>query len=291
MRIDCIAERFIRAGTEEEIREAIQFARENDLPFLVIGNGSNLIFPSFYGGLIILIDLKDFHVEEKEEGIELIAGAGIPLPKAAREITERKGEGMEWAGGVPGTMGGAVRGNAGAFGDLISDHLLEVEALDMNELKKRTFTKEECAFDYRDSFFKRNGGYIILSVRMLFPRKKNEDSKFEEFLKHRKENHPQDPSAGSVFKNPEVDDEFYNEYTDMERFRELGFIPARVLVEECGLKGKKRGGAMISYKHPNFIVNKGGATGKNVKELISLVKERVREKFGIEMEEEVVIVE
>ncbi len=290
MRVECSAKFFVRASNVEDVVRAVKCSQEKGLPFLIMGKGSNIILPSAYEGFVIFMDMKELSLFE-EDMLKVNSEAGVFLPAMAKEVTEKGAHGMEWAGGVPGTVGGAIRGNAGAFDCFISDFLKEVTALNIEEdFKKEVFKKEECFFDYRNSFFKRNNNYIILSASMEFPFKKGVDDKFKEYLRYRRENHPLEPSAGSIFKNPSVKEEFYLKHPEMEKFRDLGFIPARVLIEECGLKGANRGGAQISEKHPNFIINKNGARGEDVKKLIELAKEEVKKKFFIEMKEEVTIV-
>ncbi len=290
MRLECMVSTFLKAESKEDVVRALEYAKVSDTPFLIIGNGSNIIFPSLYEGFVIYMGMSDYKIEEKEECLGLYVEAGAILPLIARKVTEKGASGMEWAGGIPGTIGGAIRGNAGAFGDGISDNVKEVRALDIETLEEKIFTKEECLFEYRDSLFKKSSRYVILSMKAEFPYKKDDDDKIEDFLKYRRENHPHNPSAGSVFKNPEVDDSFYLKHPEMERFKEMGFVPARVLIKDCGLSGREIGGAKISEKHPNFIINKGGATGDDVVNLINLIKKEVKNNFSIEMEEEVVIV-
>ncbi len=289
MKIDCLALYFLEAKSKEDVVFGIKFAREKQIPFFVLGKGSNVIFPPLYSGLIIFLSMKDFKIKEENEKIVLFADAGAFLPEVAKEVSLKKGKGIEWAGGVPGTVGGGVRGNAGAFEDFMGDYVKEVEALNVKTLQKESFDKASCNFSYRESFFKRKGYYVVLNAKMIFPKKKTEDGKFEEYLNYRKENHPSNPSAGSVFKNPKVDDDFYLRYPETEKFKKMGFVPMRFLIESCNLKGEKEGGAQISLKHPNFIINTGSATGEDVKKLIEKIKKKIEENYGIKVEEEVEI--
>jgi UDP-N-acetylmuramate dehydrogenase len=291
MHVASTARYFLEAKDKEDIIKGISFAREKKLPFFVLGGGSNVIFPPVYEGVVLFMANKKFEVKEKDEKIYLLAGAGAFLPDVSREVTRKLGKGIEWAGGVPGTVGGAVRGNAGAFGDFTADYVEEVEALDTNYLQEKTFTLAECLFAYRESFFKKSKNYIVLSVKMEFPKKKKEDGKFAEYLSYRKEHHPTEPSAGSIFKNPKVENDFYEHYPQTRKFKDLGFVPMRFLVEECGLQGKSIGGAQIAKKHSNFIINTGKATQKDIKSLILLVKNEIKERFNISVEEEVEVVE
>ncbi len=289
MEIDSVARYFSKIKKEKDLIDTITWAKQESIPFIVIGGGSNIIFPSRYEGLVILIDMVDFKIEEKDGFIFFEGKAGLSLPYVARMVSERLGKGMEWAGGVPGTVGGAVRGNAGAFGDFMEGCVKSVEALNTDTLEKEVFENHECQFGYRESIFKKEKNYIITKVEMKFP-KKEEDGKLKEYLKYRKDNHPEEPSSGSIFKNPVVDEGFYDKFEETEKFKKLGFVPMRFLVESCGLKGKQQGGAKISEKHANFIINIDGATGDDVKFLINLVKEKVKEKYEIDVKEEVEII-
>ncbi len=290
MRIDSVARYFLKAKDEEDLIKGVKYAKENKVPFLVIGGGSNIIFPKEYEGLVILLAMEEYKIKEKEEEIILTAEAGVTLSDAATLINQRMGRGLEWAGGVPGTIGGAIRGNAGAFNDFMMDCVSWVEALNTDNLEKENFNREECRFDYRESIFKKNKNYIILRAEMSFTKKKEDDKKLEEYLCYREDNHPEEPSSGSIFKNPVVTDEFYGTFKEAEKFKKMGFVPIKFLIEECGLKGEKRGGAKISEKHANFIINEGNATGDDIKELIDLVKVKIKQRFDIDVFEEVEII-
>jgi len=176
-------------------------------------------------------------------------------------------KGLEWAVGIPGTIEGAVYGNIGAFKKSMKDAVESVEVLDVETEKIKVFKNRDCQFSYRDSIFKRNKNLIILSVKIK-PKKSN-PKKIKKYLNYRKETQPLNfPSAGSVFKNPS------------------GFS-AGELIEKCGLKGKKIGKAKISEKHANFIINLGGAKAKDVLKLIKFIKQKVKNKFGIYLQEEI----
>jgi UDP-N-acetylmuramate dehydrogenase len=289
MRICSVADYFIEATSKEDLIEGIKHAKEKNLNFLVIGGGSNIIFPEKYEGVVILLATKKIFLEEKEK-IYLEADAGVFLPDLALLVNQKMGKGLEWAGGVPGTVGGAIRGNAGAFDDFTKDCVLKVKALNTDSLKEEVFDNKDCQFAYRESIFKKNKNYIILKAEMAFFKKEKDDGKFEEYLNYREKNHPKEPSSGSIFKNPVVDNDFYNHFDETKKFKKLGFVPMRFLIEKVGLKGVKIGGAKISEKHPNFIINENSATGEDVKKLINLVKEKIKEDFNIEVQEEVEII-
>ena len=176
-------------------------------------------------------------------------------------------KGLEWAVGIPGTFQGAVWSNAGAFKKSMKDVVKEVEVFDTKTGKVKIFKNKNCRFSYRNSIFKKEKNLIILSVKIKS--KKSNTKKIKKYLDYRKKTQPLEfPSAGSIFKNP------------------VGFS-AGELIARVGLKGKKIGQAQISEKHANFIVNLGGATAKDVKKLINLIKKSVKKKFKINLEEEI----
>ncbi len=290
-KIDCTAKHFVTAINKDEIVSSIKYARENNIDFLILGGGSNIILPKTYSGLVICISNKDYITEEKDDKVLLVAGAGAFLPDVSKSVSSLFGSGLEWAGGVPGTIGGSVRGNAGAFGDFTADFIKKIEVLDIKTLKEGFLEKEDCYFDYRESIFKKQKNYIILSAFMEFPKKGDALKKYKEYLDYRKKNHPTEPSSGSVFKNPIVTEDFFKRHKDTAKFSNLGFVPIRYLIGECGLSGKEIGGAQISKKHPNFIININNATLSDIKKLIDIVKENIKEKYNIVVDPEVEIID
>ncbi|MCF7845508.1 MAG: UDP-N-acetylmuramate dehydrogenase [Candidatus Pacebacteria bacterium] len=289
MRVDCVADYFLKAEKKEDVLMGLDFSKEKKLPFLIIGRGSNLIFPSKYKGLIIFLGMDNFEIERDRDSVNLVTGAGAYLPQLSYELKKHKGEGLEWAGGVPGSVGGAVRGNAGAFGSSVSDYVKKVKAVNINSLEEQTFDNKDCQFDYRESVFKKNKELVILEVEMTFPFQEKENNKFNEYLEYRREKHPLKPSAGSVFKNIKITKSLSLNFPEItEKFKES--VPAGFLIESCGLKGERVGGAEVSLKHANFIINQGDASGEDVVGLIEKVKQRVGEEYGVELEEEVEIV-
>ncbi len=290
MRVCGSVKYFYEVQNKDDLIAALVFAKEKSLPFFILGGGSNIISADYYEGVVIKMAMNELSVEEDKGFLSVSAQAGTSLILFSREITEKGGVGMEWGAGVPGTVGGAVRGNAGAFGDCISDFIDYVNVFDVPLMKERTFNKEECLFEYRESIFKRSRDFVVLSVKMTVPIGEGGKERMLEQLSVRRNNHPNLPSAGSVFKNIKKrieDKNLIRLYPRIKDFNEFGTIPSRFLIEQCGLKGVKSGGAQISEKHANFIVNNGGATRKDVDYLIDLVKSEVKKKFGIDMEEEV----
>ena len=267
-RIGGTAKYFFTAKTKKELIKAIGESKKMKIPIFVLGQGSNLLVcDNGFDGLVVKVKNSKFKVK----GLKIFAEAGVPLSEVVNESAEKGLSGLEWAGGIYGTVGGAIRGNAGAFGGEIKDVIGQVEAYDAKTEKIRIFKANNCCFKYRESIFKKRENLIVLSA--VFKLKKGKKNKIKKeiknYLDYRKRNHPLDfPSAGSVFKNPPKKS-------------------AGELIEKCGLQGKIIGKAQISLKHANFIINLGGAKADDVLSLINLAKREVKEKFKIELKEEI----
>ena len=204
---------------------------------------------------------------------------------------------MEWAGGLPGTLGGAVRGNAGAFGGEIKDSIFKVEALD-NNLNLRKLSNKQCQFSYRSSIFKKKN-WIVLSVTIKLKKgnKKNIISIAQSHIQYRKERHPLEyPNAGSIFKNCDFSKFSKKDHSAIALRARLSkvvkkdpfdVVPTAYLISEAGLKGTKIGKVQVSKKHPNYMVNLGGAKTRDVLKLIDLVKRRIKKIYNINLEVEV----
>ena len=202
------------------------------------------------------------------KGKTVYAGAGSNLLDFIKKINRHGFRGMEKMAGIPGTVAGAIYGNAGAYGQEIKDNIFRVRIFDGEKIK--WISKNKCKFGYRSSIFKKNPNFIVLSCKLKLKKENKEKIKerTREILDHRKSHHPFNPSAGSIFKN-------------------FKHVRARDLIEKAGLKGKQIGEAQISQLHANFIVNCGGAKAKDVLKLINLAKKEVKNKFGIKLEEEI----
>jgi UDP-N-acetylmuramate dehydrogenase len=319
---------FCEAKDEKEISEALAFAREKNLPVFVLGGGSNiLVSDKGFEGVVIKISNFKFQISN----LRIVCDGGCNLGKIVSESVKSGLTGLEWAAGIPGTIGGAVWGNAGAFGGTMGDVVESVGVLEIPNLtpppppplgkggkekgggsKIKNFKLQDCKFSYRNSIFKENSNLIILSVTLKLKKgnKAESEKKIREILAARKIKQPTDfPSAGSFFKNPRLRQGFgrtppkppATERGQAAKIKKLmdefeidtgkklkdDKIPAGYLVERAGLRGKKIGGAMISEKHSNFIVNTGRATADNVASLAALIKTRVRNKYGIQLKEEV----
>ncbi len=285
------AKYFFIAKSKEDLIKAIKTAKKFNLPFYILGGGSNLLV-SDRGYKGIVIKYQASNIKYQKEG-EIFAQAGTPLQKIVSLTQEKSLTNLEWAVGIPGTIGGAIYGNAGAFGSFIADNIKKVEVLDTKNMKIKNFSKEQCRFKNKESIFKKNKSLVILSVLLKLKRGRREKikEKIKNFLTYKEMNQPLNfPSAGCVFKNYQKqvkNKKLVKEFPELEEFNKRGLIPASYLIDKSGLKGKKVGGAKISEKHANFIINTNGAKAKDVIKLMKLVKEKVKNKFGIKLEEEI----
>ncbi|MBR3840653.1 MAG: UDP-N-acetylmuramate dehydrogenase [Erysipelotrichales bacterium] len=252
----------------ESLKNGVEFLKQNNVPFKVVGKGSNLLWTDDDLEMVVIF-LDHYLCNYEFQGNRLEAEAGCSIIQLAVQAKNCELSNLEFASGIPGSVGGCVFMNAGAYKMAMSDVVSEVMVLRDGEYV--WLSNYDCEFDYRYSIFKKHPDWIIVKVRMNFISKDKND--IEEVMQSRRErriaSQPLDkPSAGSTFKNPEEK-------------------PAWQCIEECGLRGYTIGGAKISDKHCNFIINEGNATAKDVKELIELVQSKVKEKFGIELKTEV----
>jgi len=288
-RIGGPAKFFVEVKNEEELTEALKYAKDNNLDFFILGGGSNLLVSdNGFNGIIIKIQDTRYKIQKNI----MEAGAGTPLALVVNESVNNGLTGMEWAAGIPGTVGGAVRGNAGAFGSSMSDAVESVKVLNIEESGIRNYESGKCEFGYRNSIFKQDKNLLILSVTIKLESGNKEESqkKVQEIIAKRVAKQPKGvASAGSFFMNPVVKDEKLKKEFEEDRSIKCkgNKIPAGWLIDQAGLKGKKIGGAMVSEEHTNFIVNTGDATAEDVIMLVSLIKQQVRDKFGVELESEV----
>lgn len=256
----------------EEIENIIKYAKENNITYYIIGNGSNLlVLDEGIRGLVIKIANKFCNVEVKDN--VLIAQSGVSMPKLSQIAKKNVLTGLEFACGIPGTVGGCVSMNAGAYGSEMVNVVDKVTYIDENgEIK--TILKKDMDFSYRHSIFSDNPDYIILSVYFKLEHGNLEDITRvmnENTLARRTKQPLEYPNFGSVFKRPE------------------GYFVGK-LVDDSGLRGKTIGGVQVSTKHTGFMVNIGNATCKDVLDLIKLVQDTVFEKFGVHLNTEVKII-
>lgn len=264
------ADLLVAVNTIAELQEWVALARKQSLPTIVIGEGSNiLVADAGVRGLVIVNRCSGLQMQT--EG-ELVAESGALLRQVTRWAVEQGWEGLEWAGGVPGTIGGAVLGNAGAYSGCIADNLLWAEVMQADGRSERT-SNSALVFGYRSSLLKRmSANTRPLVLRAAFGLKWGDTAalarKMQCYAKQRSERTPSGRSAGSVFK------------------RTLQY-PAGFLIEQCGLKGFQLGGAQVSPVHANFIINVEQASAADVAALIELVQRRVWETHGQALEPEI----
>ncbi len=286
------AQYFVEINNEEQLRESLDFARHKQLPFFVFSGGSNLLFSDdIFNGLIIRIVSKDIKAYKDK----IIIDAGVKLIDAISFGIDNNLTGMENMYGIPGSVGGAVRGNAGAFGTEIKDVLYKARALNIQTGEVRDFNNKECQFDYRSSFFKINPQWLVLNAVFKLDKVTNSQKikdKCIEILTERKKRHIQDVScAGSFFKNPIGNEETFKKFEEDKKVESRGGkVPAGWLIDKCELKGTQVGGAQCSPQQANYIVNTGNATQGDVLKLRDIIKSKVKDKFNIELEEEVIII-
>lgn len=288
------AKYFFEAKSISEIKEAILWAQKTRQKIFVLGGGTNLLFSDRgYSGLILKINIQYLKVKNNL----ISAGAGVSIEELLSFSLQHKLSGLEWAGGLPGTLGGAIRGNAGAFGGETKDNIESVEFFDVKTLEKLTCKNKACDFSYRTSLFKKKNGEFIITGAVLKLKKgdpKQIQSKIKDKIDFRKSRHPLEfPNSGSVFKNVDIkkfSQKILAKIKHVIKPDPFPVIPTAYLISEAGLKGRKVGGAMISTKHPNFIINVKNAKAKDILALISLVKSTLKRKFGVSVEEEVQIV-
>ena len=284
------AKYFAEAHSEEEIREALAVAHDKNIPAIIMGGGSNVLVPDEgLNALVVFISLTDF----KLNGKELEAGAGYNLLSLIKEASQAGMGGWEKLAGIPGTIGGAVRGNAGAFGTEIKDFPVKIRALHSETAEIKEFQNADCDFAYRHSFFKDNPKWIItsLAVRLLKVAPTESLKLVADTIAEREKRHLQNvQAAGSYFMNPVASAEVVAMFEQEKGMKSReGRVPAGWLIEKAGMKGAQVGGAIASLQHPNYIVNEGGATAREVKELAEDIKKAVAVKFGVQLKEEAVV--
>ena len=271
-RLETICKYLVIPKDKEELRELLKYLNINSIKHIVIGGGSNIIFKDdYYDGIVISLS----NLNKKEINNNIIeVEAGYSLQKLALEVCNLGLSGLEFACGIPGLVGASVAMNAGAYNSAMEEIVEEVEVIDEN-FEFRVLLKEDLGFSYRDSIFKKDKRYIIVSTKL-----KVVDGDKEEILEKinkrrikRMETQPLNmPSAGSVFRNPPN-------------------MHSGALIEEIGLKGYSINGAGVSSKHANFIVNLGNAKGRDIVCLIEKIQKEVKEKYNVDLILEQIIVD
>lgn len=266
------ADIFIKVDSEDKIIKILEL--KLNLPLTIIGNGTNLLVKdNGVRGIVLKYTSQNYSIIDKNEKKQVTVDAGMTNIKLAQILLQNELKGFEFASGIPGTIGGAIYMNAGAYGKEISEITEEVTYIDMKEQKIHTIKKNECDFSYRHSFFT-DRDCIILNATFLFTKGRKNDIKMvmDEYREKRLSTQPlEHPNAGSTFKRGD------------------GFITAK-LIDEAGLKGYKIGGAEVSTKHAGFIINSNNATATDVLKLTKLIQKKIYEKFNKKIELEVRVI-
>lgn len=276
-RIGGPADLYLVAESGDDLAQMVALAGEHGVPVFVMGRGTNiLVADSGIRGLVIEFRARQAHYSTRDGETVLRAEAGANLREIARESVARGLAGLEWAVGIPGSVGGAVVGNAGAFGGYMSDVVRRITVLGADGVREMSVA--EAAFGYRTSRFKGGPRAVVRKEIILAAEMKLRpepvavlEERVAEYTQRREERQPTEPSAGSVFKR-------------------TAQYPAGFLIEQAGLKGTRRGEAVISPKHANFIVNLGQARATDVKALIELARESVLREFGERLELEIELI-
>lgn len=261
-RLESKAAYLIKVETLAGLIAVLKYLKEHNIKVFILGAGSNLILDEYFDGAVIkLTGLRNIHIEDKT----VISEAGAMMGALACATMDHNLTGLEWAINIPGTVGGSIIGNAGAYNKEIFDNLVSIKVLD-ESLELKEISKEEITYSYRHTSLKEQKLIVLEATFLLEAGNKAESMKIvEDRNQRRRATQPLDmPSAGSVFRNPEGDH-------------------AGRLIEAAGLKGYAIGGAMVSPKHANFIVNTGTATSNDIKNLIKYVHTQVWEKFGVDL--------
>lgn len=286
------AQFFANVVSGREIEEGISFARDQHIPFFMLGAGSNvLVSDAGYQGLVLRCAGGEIRIDDK-----MICDAGVMMARAVLESARAGLTGLEWGIGIPGTIGGSIRGNAGCFGGEIKDVVERVEVFDTHENVTKFLRASQCNFSYRDSIFKRHPEWIILSASFRLARGNAEFSQrmIKKISRERTEKQAiGDKSCGCIFKNvswsrKDIDKKkLLTRFPELAQFKSTEYLPASFLIDSSGLKGRRVGGVHISPRHANYFVNDAAARAEHVLMLVSLAKNIVRRKYGIQLEEEI----
>jgi len=289
------AQYFVEISNFHEFLEFFDWQKEKNLPIFILGGGTNLLIDDFKG-IVLKPDLK--FIQKVREGI-LMVGSGVLVRELLDYAISSGYQGLEWAGGLPGTVGGATEGGVGCFGGEFKNLVFEVRAINLKTGEDKIFSKDKCLFNYRNSFFRQNKDWLIVETKLFFENRKDKEELrkiAEEKINYRKTKHPLEyPNAGSIFKNIpfEKAPKFVQDLSlEKNKVKNDPFpvIPVAFLISEAELKGKRIGDAQISEKHSNFIINLGRATFNDVYQLIDFTKKILEDKFEVEAEIEIKII-
>lgn len=272
LRIGGNADYFVKVTSIQELKDVLELAQKVKIPINIVGNGTNLLVrDGGIRGLVIKLELNNFKIRKNSDEVLLTVEAGMPLSTISTIATKEEISGLEFLFGIPGTIGGAIRMNAGAYGKEMKDLVVKTRYMTYDG-KIKTLSLNEHNFEYRNSIFSKMQA-IVIDTTLKAQKGNSEEikNKMNEHLNARKESQPLEyPNAGSTFKRKE------------------GIITAK-LIDECGLKGYSVGDAEVSTKHAGFIVNKGKATSKDFLELVEHIKKEVKNKFDVDIELEILV--
>lgn len=267
------ADYFIIINSVQELKDVLKLANNNNIPITLVGNGTNLLVrDGGIRGVVIKLNLNNFKIKRSSNEIQITAESGMTLATLSLIAGKEEIAGLEFLSGIPGTIGGALRMNAGAYGSEMKDIVVKSRYMTLDG-KIKTLNLEEHKFEYRNSIFSKLKDSIIIdtTIRAQKGNKKEIDEKVKEYSNLRKEKQPLEyPNAGSTFKRKE------------------GFVTAK-LIDECGLKGYSVGDAEISTKHAGFVINKGKAAASDVLNLVKHVKNEIKNKFDLDIELEILV--
>ena len=266
------ADYFIKITSIEELKDLFKISKKHNMPITLVGNGTNLLVKDGgIRGFVIKIDMNNFKIKRTTKYVEITVESGMTLAALANIALKEEITGLEFLSGIPGTIGGALRMNAGAYGGEMKDIVVKTRYMTYDG-KVKTMTLPEHKFEYRNSVFSKMNVIILdTTIRLSKGNKKEIDAKMKEFAASRKEKQPLEyPNAGSTFKRKE------------------GVITAQ-LIDQAGLKGYSVGDAEVSTKHAGFIINKGKATAKDVLDLVEHIKKTIREKNNLDIELEIIV--
>ncbi len=261
-KLNCTCDYFVEPKNVQELKELFSFIKSNNIKYFVLGNGSNIILPVHYDGVVIYLKkLNNYEINDDYVYTE----CGVMINTLASKVTNMGYSGLDFATGIPGTVGGSVYMNAGCFGSDISNILISATIYDGNEIKE--LSNSDLEYEYRSSMLKNHKDYIVLSCKFKIEKSNLEELKALVLERTNKRVSSQDlshPSAGSVFRNPEG-------------------LSAGKLIDDLGLKGFSVNDAMVSFKHANFIINNGDASGDDVIKLIEEIKTKVKKEYDIDL--------
>ena len=268
------AEYFVTVDNQIQLKNILKYIKQNSINLTIIGNGTNcLVCDEGIKGIVLKLNLVDYKISRFKNHAKIVVESGLPVCMLSNIALKEELASLEFLCGIPGTVGGAILMNAGAYGGEMKDIVVSTKYMDMDG-KIYKITNKEHEFGYRTSMFKSHSDYIIIETELQvgYDEKEKIKEKINQNIEARKEKQPIElPSAGSTFKR-------------------CGDIITAKLIDECGLKGYSIGDAEVSTKHAGFIVNKGNASSKDILDLIDYVKKTVYEKTKVKIEEEILII-